>query len=108
MKMPNALQVFEPVADSVYTIETTAHLVDLPRRRIALYYKHGLVSPAADPAKSGYCFDRRGIDTLRRIASLRAICGDDLPGIKMILDLTNELEGLQSEMRSLRDGIGDA
>jgi DNA-binding transcriptional MerR regulator len=100
-----ALQLFEPSPDAVYTIEATAHLVDLPRRTILVYCKHGLVSPARAKTGSGYYFDRDAIRALRRIDSLRSVCGDDLPGIKIILDLTSELERLHSEVRSLRNGI---
>jgi hypothetical protein len=45
---------------------------------------------------------------LRRINGLRAVCGDDLSGIKIILDLMNELERLRSEVRSLRNGMVEA
>ncbi len=100
-----ALQLFEPAPDAVYTIEATAHLVDLPRRTILVYCKHGLVSPALGAVGSGYYFDRDAIRALRRIDSLRSVCGNDLPGIKIILDLMSELERLHSEVRSLRNGI---
>ena len=96
-----ALQLFEPPTDAVYTIEATAHLVDMSRRTILVYCKHGLVSPAMEPADSGYYFDSNGIRALRRIDALRTLCGDDLIGIKMILDLMNEVERLHSEVRSL-------
>jgi DNA-binding transcriptional MerR regulator len=99
-----ALQLFEPPADAVYTIDATAHLVDLPRRTILVYCKHGLVSPATG-GDDGYYFDRAAIHALRRISSLRAVCGNDWSGIKIILDLMNELERLHSEMRSLRNGL---
>jgi DNA-binding transcriptional MerR regulator len=97
---PRAIQLFEPPADAVYTIEATAHLIDVPRRVILVYCKHQLVSPVLDRDR-GYYFDRKGIRALRRIAALRTVCGDDLAGIKIILDLTNELERLHSEVRSL-------
>lgn len=77
-------------------------MVDLPRRKIVVYCKHGLVSSAVDP-HSGYYFDRDAIRTLRRIEGLRDVCGDDFPGIKIILDLMTQLERLQSEVRSTRE-----
>jgi hypothetical protein len=40
-----AIQVFEPAPEAVYTIDDTAHLVPAPRHRIAVYYRHGLLSP---------------------------------------------------------------
>jgi DNA-binding transcriptional MerR regulator len=101
-----ALELFEPPPDAVYTIEATAHLVDVPRRTILVYCRHGLVSPAIDASDNGYYFDRNAIRALRRIDALRAICGDDLPAIKIILELMKKVEGLQSEVRSLRLGKG--
>jgi MerR family transcriptional regulator/heat shock protein HspR len=92
--------LFEPPADAVYTIEAAAHLVDLPRRTILVYCKHRLLSPVIS-SNGSYSFDRKGIRTLRRIEALRPICGPDLAGIKIILALTDQLERLHWEMRSL-------
>jgi hypothetical protein len=40
-----SLQLFEPEPEAMYTIEAAARLAQVPRRRILIYYKHGLVSP---------------------------------------------------------------
>ena len=99
-KVPaHEIELFDPPSDAIYTIEATAHLADVPRRTIMVYCKHRLLSPAL--TEHGYYFDRRGIRALRRIEALRPICGDDLAGIKIILDLTDALERLHSEMLSL-------
>ena len=94
-----ALQLFEPPPEAVYSIEAAAHLVDVPRRRIAIYCRHGLIRPMAN--ERGYYFDSRSIKTLRAIEGLRSVCGDDLAGIKMILRLMNEVQRLNSEVHSL-------
>jgi len=99
-KVPaHEIELFDPPSDAIYTIEATAHLADVPRRTIMVYCKHRLLSPAL--TEHGYYFDRQGIRALRRIEALRPICGDDLAGIKIILDLTDALERLHSEMLSL-------
>ena len=95
----NALQVFEPDARTVYTIETVAQLAQVPRRLIVLYYKLGLVSPVRDPASSGWCFDDETIRIVRRIEYLRSACGVNLTGIKLILELIDEVERLREELR---------
>ena len=95
------IQLFEPPANAVYTIDSAAHLAHVPRRSIAVYYKHGLVSSTVDPARNGYYFDKEAIRTLQRIEDLRTVCRNDLAVVKMILDLTNEVERLNSKMRSL-------
>jgi MerR family transcriptional regulator, heat shock protein HspR len=99
---PHALQVFEPDPQAVYTIEATAHMVDVPRHTILVYYKYGLVSPVVDPEHGGYFFNDEAIRLLRRIEYLRAVRGVNLDGIKMILDLTSEVERLRDEVRFLR------
>lgn len=103
-----AIERFEPPPNALYTIETTAQLVDLSRRTIVRYCKHGLVSSAVDPSDRGYYFDWSAIRTLRRIEGLRSVCGDDFPGIKIILDLMTQLERLQSEVRSTRESTKGA
>ena len=95
----NALQVFEPGAQTVYTIEAAAQLAQVPRRLIVLYYKHGLVSPVADPAGSGWYFDDEAIRIVRRIEYLRSACGLNLAGIKLLMALTDEVERLRAELR---------
>jgi len=90
------IQLFEPLPDALYTIETTSHIVDVPRRTILIYCKHHLLSPATGTTDHGYCFNGNAIRTLRRIEALRKVCGDDFAGIRIILDLTKELERLQA------------
>ena len=94
-----ALQLFEPPPDAVYSIEAASQLVNMPRRRIAIYCRYGLITPIAN--ERGYCFDGRSVKTLRAIEGLRSVCGDDLAGIKMILRLMNEVQRLNSEVHSL-------
>jgi DNA-binding transcriptional MerR regulator len=100
------IQLFEPPADAVYTIEATSRMVDIPRRTILVYCKHKLVSPALDKVDHGYYFDRDGIRALRRIEALRSVCGNDFAGLKIILDLTATLERLRSDRRSLSRAKG--
>ena len=95
------LQLFEPNPETVYTIDAAARLADVPRHTILVYYMHGLVSPAANPEYGVYLFDGRTVRMLRRIETMRN-SGFNLAGIKMTLDLLNEVERLQSEVRFLR------
>src|SRR2546429_9042201 len=82
------IQLFEPPEDAIYTIEATSHLGNASRRRVLVYCKHHLVSPANRTAEHGYYFDRDAIHTLRRIETLPTVCNKDFAGIKIILDLT--------------------
>ena len=89
------LQLFDPPVDAVYTIEAAAQLAGVPRRTILVYCKHRLLAPL-DTEVEGYSFDGDGVRSLRRIEALRTVCGDDFAGIRIILDLTKELERLQA------------
>jgi DNA-binding transcriptional MerR regulator len=95
----NALQVFEPGARAVYTIEIAAQMAQVPRRLIVLYYKHGLVTPVTDPAGAGWYFDDEAVRIVRRIEHLRSTCGLNLAGIKLVMSLINEVERLRTELR---------
>src|SRR5207244_4952345 len=95
------IQLFEPPEDAIYTIEATSRLVNLSRRRILVYCKHHLVSPANGTADRGYYFDRDAIHTLRRIETLRTVCDKDFAGIKIILELTAASERLRRDIRLL-------
>jgi DNA-binding transcriptional MerR regulator len=96
---PYAVMLFEPEPLAVYPIETAARMGGVPRRMVLVYCKYGLISPLADPKQWGYWFTADAIRTLRRIADLRTICGDDLPGIAMILELLDEVRVLRAQIR---------
>jgi DNA-binding transcriptional MerR regulator len=95
------IQLFDPPPNAVYTIEAAAQLVDVRPRMILVYCKHRLLSPVINAGDRSYSFDRDSIRSLRRIEALRTVCGNDFAGIKMILDLTNEVERLNSKIRFL-------
>jgi MerR family transcriptional regulator/heat shock protein HspR len=91
-----AMQLFEPDPHTVYTIEEAAHLAQMSRHMILVYCKRGLISPAVESRKHGYYFNGDTVRSLRRIQNLRTIGGINLAGIKIILDLSNEVEELRS------------
>ena len=97
-----ALQPSEPDTSSIYPIETVAHLVQMPRRHIVVYFKYGLVSPVVDPVH-GWWFNDEAIRALRRIEYLRAGCAINLTGIKLIMELTKEVELLRQEIHPSTD-----
>jgi DNA-binding transcriptional MerR regulator len=97
----HALRIFEPDPNAVYSIEITERLTQIPRRTIAVYVRHHLVSPVLEQG-GGMFFDEEAIRMLRRIEQLRASYGVNLPGIKMIVRLLEELEQRQTELRFRR------
>jgi hypothetical protein len=99
-----ALQLFEPDASAVYTLDAVANLTQVPRRLIVVYFKHGLVSPVMDPACSGWYLMMRRFGFAPH-EYLRTACGLNLAGIKLIMDLVREVERLREELNFRRGRI---
>jgi DNA-binding transcriptional MerR regulator len=91
--------IFEHSAGSVYTIDAMAELAQIPRRVLVVYHKHGLVAPAFKSSGSDWYFDDRAIQAVKRIGYLRRECGMNLKGIKLMMDLIQEVERLREEVR---------
>jgi DNA-binding transcriptional MerR regulator len=88
----SALQVYEPDEDSLYDLDTAAHLAGAPRRSVAVYCRWGMVRPEVDETYGGWYFDAEAIQAVRRIEYLRRVQGVNLAGIRMIMALLSRLE----------------
>ncbi len=97
-----AVQTFEPGPDVAYTIETVSRITQIPRHTIAVYCRHGLVSPVTDPKSGGWFFDDQAIRTLRQIEQLRAAHGANLEAIALIIGLMRHVQDLEKRLRILR------
>ena|SRR5687768_15743424 len=73
-----ALQLFEPTTDLAYSIESVAHITQVPRHLIAVYCREGFITPIGQPELEGWWFDGEAIRALRRIELLRAEYGMNL------------------------------
>jgi|SRR3954471_16375926 len=98
----NALQPFVLDPHAIYSLAAVAAMLDVPRRSILVYCKHGLVTPATDPLGGGFYFDAEAIRALRRIKAIRQIRGNELATIGVVLDLMRRVEQLNAEIQSLR------
>lgn len=97
-----ALQPFEPTAEDVYSIETVVHITQTPRHQIAVYCRHGLITPVTAPERDGWRFDHEAIRELRRIECLRVDYDMTLAGLSVVSGLLREVEQLREEVRILR------
>jgi DNA-binding transcriptional MerR regulator len=91
-----AIRLYEPDPALVYSIDMVQRLTQMPRRKILIYCRHHLVFPVADPESGGYCFGSEAIRALRWIGYLHGTQGVNLAGIKLILDLADELQRLRA------------
>ena len=93
---------FEPTVEDVYSIETVVQITQTPRHQIAVYCRHGLISPVTAPERDGWWFDDEAIRVLRRIERLRVDYDMNLAGLRVISELFREVERLREEVRVLR------
>jgi DNA-binding transcriptional MerR regulator len=91
----HAIQPFTPHADVLYNLDEAAHLAGIPRHFLVVCCKHGLVSPHVDSTYGALLFDLDGIRALQRIGYLYCDCGVNLTGIKIIVELMDEMERLR-------------
>jgi alkylation response protein AidB-like acyl-CoA dehydrogenase len=91
----HALQPFVPDPEGLFPIDSVAHLAGMPRHLVLVCCRRGLVAPAIDPEYGGYLFDTVAIRTLQRIAYLHGECAINLTGIRIILQLMDEVERLR-------------
>ena len=92
----SALRLFEPDPALAYSIDVVERLTQMPRRKILIYCRHHLISPVPDPEFGGYCFSSDAIRALRWIGYLHGTQGVNLVGIKLILDLSDEIQRLRA------------
>jgi len=83
-----------PDEPASYSLEMVAEITGVSSQTILLYQEQGLIPPAA--------FDDEALHTLRRIDYLRSTCETNLAGLRLILDLLDQVERLQSELRARR------
>jgi DNA-binding transcriptional MerR regulator len=97
---------FECDANPVCAIGEVERLTRVPQREILSHCRQGFVAPVGDSERDGAYFDNDAIQALQRIEHLRTDFGSSLGGIKLIFDLTNEVERLQSAV-ALRPPLPD-
>ncbi len=94
----NDLLVNDPKHQSTYTLEVVAKITGVSSQMILRYQEHGLIRTSGNSRD----FDDEAVRTLRRIEHLRQNCEANLSGIKLILDLIEEVDRLKASLRSRR------
>ena len=94
MNPENDLPIYEPDAHATYTLDMVAEITGVSSQTILHYQEHGLLGSSG--------FDDEAVHTLRRIDYLHSTCEANLSGLKLILDLLDQVEHLQTELRAKR------
>ena len=92
--MNNDLPLYEPNADATYQLDIVAQLTGISSQTIVHYQEQGLIR--------GNDLDDEVVHTLRRIEHLKQTCELNLSGLRLILDLMDQVEELKTALRARR------
>ena len=85
---------------ALYIISVAAELAGVHPQTLRIYERKGLLSPARTAGNTRRCSDR-DIDRLRTIQRLTQEYGVNLAGVKMIVELENEMDRMRQRMDRL-------
>jgi MerR family transcriptional regulator/heat shock protein HspR len=83
-----------------FLISVAAELAGMHAQTLRTYDRLGLVSPRRSSG-GGRRYSQRDIDLLREVQRLSQDEGVNLAGIKRIIELTNQVEALQSRLKEM-------
>ena len=87
-----------------FLISVAAQLAGMHAQTLRTYDRLGLVRPSRS-AGGGRRYSERDVDLLREVQRLSQDDGVNLAGIKRIIELTNQVEALQSRIRELTEEV---
>lgn len=93
----------QPNPGTLYTLDEAAHLAGVPKRSLLIYTRARLIQPVIQPPLGILEFTEEAIYTVRKIEYFRSVHGIELPLVKTIFDLLDEVERLREEVRFLRN-----
>jgi MerR family transcriptional regulator/heat shock protein HspR len=96
----NDLPLFEPDPEAAYTLEIVTELTGISSKTILHYQEHGLISSVEDNDVDVEHFDDEALRRLSRIEHLRTNCEMNEAGLKLMLNLLDEVERLREDLRS--------
>jgi MerR family transcriptional regulator, heat shock protein HspR len=89
-----------------FLISVAAELAGMHAQTLRTYDRLGLVSPQRSSG-GGRRYSERDVDLLREVQRLSQDEGVNLAGIKRIIELTNQVEALQSRLKEMAAEIDD-
>ena len=87
-----------------FLISVAAELAGMHAQTLRTYDRLGLVSPSRTSG-GGRRYSERDVDLLRQVQRLSQDEGVNLAGIKRIIELTNQVEALQSRVKELTEEL---
>jgi MerR family transcriptional regulator/heat shock protein HspR len=87
-----------------FLISVAAELAGMHAQTLRTYDRLGLVSPSRTSG-GGRRYSQHDVELLRQVQHLSQDEGVNLAGIKRIIELTNQVEALQSRLQELSEEI---
>ncbi|HYB38442.1 MAG TPA: helix-turn-helix domain-containing protein [Mycobacterium sp.] len=87
-----------------FLISVAAELAGMHAQTLRTYDRLGLVRPRRSSG-GGRRYSQRDIDLLREVQRLSQDEGVNLAGIKRIIELTNQVEALQSRLKEMAEDL---
>jgi MerR family transcriptional regulator/heat shock protein HspR len=87
-----------------FLISVAAELAGMHAQTLRTYDRLGLVSPGRTSG-GGRRYSQNDVDLLREVQRLSQDEGVNLAGIKRIIELTNQVEALQSRLKELTEEL---
>src|ERR1700748_3967070 len=87
-----------------FLISVAAELAGMHAQTLRTYDRLGLVSPNRSSG-GGRRYSQHDVDLLREVQRLSQDEGVNLAGIKRIIELTNQVEALQSRLKELTEEL---
>ena len=91
-------------AARTFLISVAAELSGMHAQTLRTYDRLGLVSPRRSSG-GGRRYSQRDVDLLREVQRLSQDEGVNLAGIKRIIELTNQVEALQSRLAEMAEEL---
>ncbi len=87
-----------------FLISVAAELAGMHAQTLRTYDRLGLVTPRRTSG-GGRRYSQHDVDLLREVQRLSQDEGVNLAGIKRVIELTNQVEALQSRLKEMADEI---
>ena len=94
----------KPDDTRTFLISVAAELAGMHAQTLRTYDRLGLVTPRRTSG-GGRRYSQHDVDLLREVQRLSQDEGVNLAGIKRIIELTTQVEALQSRLRELADEV---
>ena len=90
----------------VFMISVAAELAEMHPQTLRMYEARGLIEPKRSP-KGTRLYSHKDVERLRRIQEMTAELGMNLAGVERVLELEQQLEGMERRVKALEKRAGE-